>query len=81
MTNPPNKPTETIRDGSMKAVIWGNPTENGTRYSVELVRSYKDEAEKWHDTNYLSNGEMLRGARLLTLAYDRVLQLRAASKA
>lgn len=81
MTNESNKPTDTIRDGSMKAVIWGNPTKNGTRYSVELVRSYKDEAGKWHDTSYLSNGEMLRGARLLSLAYDRVLVLRAKSKA
>ena len=80
MTNETNKPAETLRDGALKCVIWANPSENGVRHSVELVRSYRDDQGNWHDTSYLANGEMLRGARLLTLAYDRVLELRAQAK-
>lgn len=76
-----NKPIQTLRDGSLKASIWGNRNENGVRYSVDLVRSYTDEAGSWHDSRSFSNGELLRGARLLQLAYDRVLELRAADKA
>lgn len=82
MTNPSNnQPTETLRDGSLKASIWGNPGDNGVRYSVELVRSYTDAEGKWHDSRSLSGSELLRGARLLEQAYDRVRQLRAAEKA
>lgn len=82
MTNSTNnQPVETLRDGSLKASIWGNRNENGVFYSVELVRSYTDEAGNWHDSRSLSNGELLRAARLLTRAYDRVLQLRAEAKA
>ena len=76
MTNTKNQPVESIRDGSLSAVIWGNPSEKGTRYSVELVRSYKDSNDQWQNTSYLSNGEILRGNRLLNLAYDRITVLR-----
>lgn len=81
MTNSTNnQPVATLRDGSLKASIWGNRKENGVRYSVELVRSYTDDEGKWHDTHSLSNGELLRAARLWERAYDRVLELRAADK-
>ena len=76
MTSTKNQPVETIRDGSLSAVIWANPGKNGTRYSVELTRSYKDDQDQWQSTSYLSNGEILRGSRLLGLAYDRILSLR-----
>lgn len=81
MTKQSNKPANTLRDGNLKAVIWANPSEKGVRYSVELVRSYKGENDEWHDTHYLSNGELLRGARLLGQAYDNILGLRAQQKA
>ena len=80
-TLPNNGPTDTLRDGNLKASIWGNRNESGAWYSVDLTRSYTDEAGGWHDSRSLSNGEILRGARLLERAYDRVLELRAADKA
>lgn len=80
-TTPTNGPIDSLRDGSLKASIWGNRNENGVRYSVDLTRSYTDEQGVWHDSRSLSNGELLRGARLLERAYDRVLDLRAADKA
>ena len=79
MTDSKNKPVDSIRDGSLTAAIWANPGENGTRYSVDLTRSYKDTEDKWQTTHYLSNGEILRASRLLNLAYDRIVQLRSGS--
>ena len=79
MTEPKNKPVENIRDGGLTVAIWANESEHGTRYSVDLTRSYKDAEDKWQTTNSLSNGEILRGSRLLTLAYDRILQIKSNS--
>ena len=79
MTDSKNKPVDSIRDGSLTAAIWANQGENGTRYSVDLTRSYKDTEDKWQTTHYLSNGEILRASRLLNLAYDRIIQLRSGS--
>ena len=79
MTDSKNKPVDSIRDGSLTAAIWANQTENGVRYSVDLNRSYKDAEDKWQTTHYLSNGEILRASRLLALAYDRILELKANS--
>lgn len=79
MTTQTNKPI-TIRDGSLKAVIWKNLSEKGTRFSVELVRGYKTDDGTWKDTHSLSNGEILKGVRLLNQAYDRIEMLRANEK-
>ena len=76
-----NQPALTLRDGSLSATIWGNRSDNGVRYSVDLARNYLDEEDKWKSTSYLSNGEILRGARLLEKAYDAILELRQQDKA
>lgn len=83
MTTTPsnNRPIATLRDGGLKASIWANGHENWVRYSVDLFRSYTDEQGAWRDTRSLSGSELLRGARLLEQAYDRVLDLRAADRA
>lgn len=80
VTTTTNQPIEIFRDGSLKASLWGNRNEHGVRYSVDLVRSYTDAEGKWHDTRSLSGSELLRGARLLEQAYDRILQLRSEAK-
>lgn len=73
-----NKPVDTLRDGSLKIAIWKNDTEHGVRYSTGgVVRSYKDKSDQWQETRDLSNGELLKAARLLNLAYDRIAVLRA----
>ena len=42
MTTENKGPVETLRDGNLKATIWRNFGENGTFYSVEISRTYKD---------------------------------------
>lgn len=78
MTKQNNKPTETIRDGALKATIWKNQSENGTFYSVDLSRTYQDEQGNYHDSHSFSGSELLRIARLAHKAYDLIADLRAA---
>ena len=76
-TSTKTPPVQTLRDGKLKAVIWKNPKENGFFYSVDLVRSYQDEAENWKDTHSFSGADLLRISRLAEKAYDRIAELRA----
>ena len=71
-----NQPTETLRDGSLKATIWKNEGEKGAFFSVNLTRTYKDDAGNYHDSDSFSGTELLRIAHLASRAYDRVSELR-----
>lgn len=73
-----NQPTETLRDGSLKATIWKNEGEKGAFFSVNLSRTYKDEAGNYHDSDSFSGSELLRIAHLASRAYDQVSKLRQA---
>ncbi len=74
MTTTTNTPVDTLRDGSLKAVIWKNPgkDEKPPRYSVQLTRSYQDEKGDWRETSSFSGSELLRIARLAHIAYDEI---------
>ncbi len=76
-----NQPTETLRDGSLKATIWKNEGEKGAFFSVNLTRTYKDDAGNYHDSDSFSGTELLRIAHLATRAYDLVSELRQQERA
>ena len=76
-----NKPIDTLRDGNLKATIWKNFGEKGNFYTVNLTRSYKDEAGNYHDSDSFSGSELLRIAHLATRAYDRTNELRQSDNA
>jgi len=76
-----NQPTETLRDGSLKATIWKNEGEKGLFFSVDLSRTYKDDGGSYHDSHSFSGTELLRAAHLATRAYDRISELRQAEGA
>lgn len=70
-----NKPFKEFRDGLLKVTVWKNDRYDGGRsfYSYDLRRSYKDEADNWHETTSLTGDDALKGAHLLQLAYGHVL--------
>ena len=77
-----DKPAAEFRDGRLKAVIWRNEGENGAFYSTDIVRSYKDKEDNWHDAKGgFSGSENLRAARLLGKAHDREVELRQSDRA
>lgn len=65
------KPVETLRDGRLKATIWRNFGDNGTFYSVEISRTYKD-GDDYKNAHSYSGAELLKVSRLSLKAYDRV---------
>ena len=76
-TSTTNKPVATLRDGKLKGVIWKNPKkEGGHFYNAEIVRSYQDDQEQWHDSHSLVGTELLQASRLYQKLYDRIQELR-----
>ena len=62
---------------SSKAPIWKNPKKDGGHfYSAEIVRSYQDEQQAWHDSHSLVGTELLQQSRLSVKLYDRIAELR-----
>ncbi len=79
MTTSSQKPV-TLRDGSIKATIWANQTEQGKAfYNVTLVRTYRD-GETFKETPSFGATELLKVSRLAGKAYDRIAELKAESK-
>ncbi len=76
MTTTNNRPTDTLRDGALKATIWENTTEKGSFFSVEFTRTYKDAKDNFRDGRSFSGSELLRLANLASKAYDRTAELR-----
>jgi hypothetical protein len=74
------QPEDTLRDGLLKATIWKNEGEKGAFYSVNLSRSYQDDAGNYHDSESFSGSELLRIAHLAGRAYDRISELRQSAR-
>lgn len=69
-----NAPVETFRAGGMKATIWENikADDEGTYYSVALVRSYKDKAGAWQETNSLRSHDIAKAILVLNKAFEYI---------
>jgi hypothetical protein len=52
------KPIHEVRLGSIKAAVWKNDTENGTRYNVTFSRIYKD-GDQWKSTDSFGRDDLL----------------------
>ena len=76
-----NKPIKTLRDGSLKAVIWENQREGKIYRTVDLNRTYKDKSDsQLKDISNYTGSELLRIARLANQAYDALLSYRETDK-
>jgi len=67
------RPFKTLRRGTLKAVVWENETKTGSMFSVQLIRSYKDDKDDWQETHSLSRSDLLDAAKLLDQA-DTLIQ-------
>lgn len=54
-----SRPTESLREGPLKAAIWRNEGQNGDYHTVTLARSYKDKEGNWQDTGTFRAKDML----------------------
>jgi hypothetical protein len=69
------RPVEEVRIGSVKAAIWKNETENGTRYNVTFQRIYRDDENRWRSTDSFGRDELLVLAKVADEAHDRIVAL------
>ena len=54
------KPVHEIRIGRIKAVIWANQTEAGTRHNVTLKRIFKrDSSAQWEQSDNFGRDDLL----------------------
>jgi hypothetical protein len=68
-----NKPTHEIRLGTVKAAIWENSTEKGTRYSVTVSRIYRD-GEEWKRTESFGRDDLLTLAKVVDQAHTWIFE-------
>ena len=67
------QPIHEIRLGSVKAAIWENTTDNGTRYSVTVSRLYKDGTE-WKRSDSFGRDDLLLLAKVADLAHSWIFE-------
>ncbi len=51
------RPVHEVRLGRVKAAIWENETQNGTRHNVTLSRLYKD-GDDWKDSSSFGRDDL-----------------------
>jgi hypothetical protein len=63
------KPIHEMRVGKIKAAIWADPTDQGTRHNVSLARLYMGE-ESWRSSDTFAREDIPLLIKLLVTAYD-----------
>ena len=77
-TSKPSPPVREVRIGRVRAAIWENETQNGTRHNVTLSRLYKD-GDDWKDSTSFGRDDLPLVAKVVDLAHTWIYQ--AAAKA
>ena len=67
------KPVHEIRLGRIKAAVWQNHTQNGTRHNVTLSRLYRD-GNKWKDSTSFGRDDLPVVAKVADLAHTWIFQ-------
>jgi len=52
-----NRPVHEVRLGRVKAAIWENETQNGTRFNVTVQRLYKD-GDEWKSSESFGRDDL-----------------------
>jgi hypothetical protein len=67
MTN--TKPIHELRLGRIKASIWENQTENGSRHNVTFARLYKADGD-WQSTSSFGRDDLLLLRKVADVAHS-----------
>ena len=57
-----------VRLGRIKAAIWENDTQNGTRHNVTFTRLYKD-GDQWKDSTSFGRDDLPLVAKVADMAH------------
>lgn len=67
------KPVHTVRLGRIKATIWANESMNGTWYSVQVCRIYKEGDERKQSDSF-GRDDLLLACKVLDQAHTWIYQ-------
>lgn len=62
------RPVHEVRMGRVRAAIWENETQNGTRHNVTLSRLYKD-GDEWRDSTSFGRDDLPLVEKVAALAH------------
>jgi len=62
------KPVHEVRLGRIKAALWENDTQNGTRHNVTFTRLYKD-GDQWKDSTSFGRDDLPLLAKVADMAH------------
>ena len=68
-----SKPVHEIRLGRIKAAIWANDTEQGTRHNVTISRIYKD-GNDWKTSHSFGRDELPLVQKVADMAHSWIFQ-------
>lgn len=72
-TSTAKRPAHEIRMGRIKATIWENDTQQGTRHNVSLSRIYK-EGNQWKDSNSFGRDDLPLVQKVADLAHSWIYE-------
>lgn len=73
------KPVHEIRFGRIKAAIWENDTQNGTRHNVTVSRIYKD-GDQWKDSTSFGRDDLPLVAKVVDQAHSWIYAATSSSE-
>ena len=68
-----NRPVHEIRLGRIKAAIWENETQTGSRHNVTLQRIYKD-GDEWRSSDSFGRDDLPLVQKVSDLAHTWIYQ-------
>jgi hypothetical protein len=72
----PRRPIQEFRLGRIKAAVWQNETQLGTRYSVTITRLYKPDGEaSWRTSTAFNRDDLPLVAKVADLAHTYIFGL------
>lgn len=73
MAKTKQQPAHEIRMGAIKATIWENQTQTGTRHNVTVSRIYKD-GEEWKQTESFGRDDLQLLAKVIDRAHTWIFE-------
>lgn len=67
------RPVYEVRLGRVRAAIWENDTQNGTRHNVTVSRLYKD-GDNWKDSTSFGRDDLPLVAKVVDTAHSWIFQ-------
>ena len=72
-TETKTRPVHEIRMGRVRAAIWANETQNGTRHNVTVSRIYKD-GNDWKDSTSFGRDDLPLLVKVADQCHDWIFQ-------